>query len=76
MRRSGSLRTPVRRRKNHKSGRNHIYRRKIIRVSCTDEEGMRMLNVKNQKTKRIIFGAVAIVLALAMVVPMVLSAVL
>ncbi len=35
-----------------------------------------MLNVKNQKTKRIIFGAVAIVLALAMVVPMVLSAVL
>lgn len=35
-----------------------------------------MLNVKNQKIKRIIVGAVAIVLALAMVVPMVLSAVL
>lgn len=35
-----------------------------------------MLNVKRQKTKRIIVGAVAIVLALAMVVPMVLSAVL
>lgn len=35
-----------------------------------------MLNVKNQKAKRIIVGVVAIVLALAMVVPMVLSAVL
>ncbi len=37
---------------------------------------MQMLNVKSQKTKRIIVGVIAIVLALAMVVPMVLSAVL
>lgn len=35
-----------------------------------------MLNVKNQKAKRIIVGVVAIVLVLAMVVPMVLSTVL
>ncbi len=35
-----------------------------------------MLNVKNQKTKRVIVGVVAVVLALAMVVPMVLGAVL
>ena len=35
-----------------------------------------MLNVKNQKTKRVIVGVVAVVLALAMVVPMVLGEVL
>jgi hypothetical protein len=35
-----------------------------------------MMNVKNQKTKRIVVGVIAIVLALAMVVPMVLGAVL
>ena len=34
------------------------------------------MNVKNQKTKRIVVGVIAIVLALAMVVPMVLGAVL
>lgn len=35
-----------------------------------------MLRVNSQKTKRIFVGVVAIVLVLAMVVPMVLSAVL
>lgn len=35
-----------------------------------------MLNVRNQKTKRIIVGVIAVVLVFAMVVPMVLSAVL
>lgn len=42
---------------------------------CVWEE-TRMMNVKNQKTKRIVVGVIAIVLALAMVVPMVLGAVL
>ena len=35
-----------------------------------------MMNVKHQKAKRIIVGVIAVLLVLAMVVPMVLSAVL
>lgn len=35
-----------------------------------------MMNVKHQKTKRIIVGVIAVLLVLAMVVPMVLSAIL
>lgn len=35
-----------------------------------------MMNIKKEKTKRIIVGVIAVVLVLAMIVPMVLSAIL
>lgn len=35
-----------------------------------------MINIKKEKTKRILVGVIAVVLVLAMIVPMILSAVL
>lgn len=35
-----------------------------------------MMNIKKEKTKRILVGVIAVVLVLAMIVPLVLSAIL